>query len=108
MDALGVSPADLARAVGVANQAIHTRIRADFSGPGALRYLAVMLLCSEEALTAASPDAARAAWRPGVSADRWLPAVAAIIREGRPLPTFEAARVRVLEAIYACGKRGVQ
>ena len=99
MDVLGLSSATLMRALGVTKHAIHARIRGRFSGPGALRYLSVMLLCSEDALTAASSDAARLAWRPGVPPEVWLQVVGKIIREGKPFPTFEGARTRFLAEV---------
>lgn len=94
----------MARALGVTRSAISERITATVKGPTALRYLSVLLLCSEEALTAQAEHAVRLAWRPGVEADRWLPIVAAIIHEGRPLPTFEQARQRVLDGLADGGK----
>lgn len=104
MDVLGLSQVSLARALGVTKQSIHVRIHGRFFGPGALRYLSVLLLCSVDALTAASSDAVRLAWRPGVGSEQWLPIVARILQEGRPLPSFEAARFRLLEELSGCGK----
>lgn len=103
LEVLGVTMTEVARALGVSRQAIQSRMRAASAGPGALRYLSVLLLCDEDALTAASDDAVRRAWHPDCEAARWLPIVADIIAAGRPLPTYEEARRRVAERTGANG-----
>ena len=99
LEAMGVSKTELAKAVGASRQAVSERFNADWIGPGRLQWLAVALLCPEEALRASTPDAARLAWRPGVPPEVWLQVVGKIIREGKPFPTFEGARTRFLAEV---------
>lgn len=103
LEVLGVTMTEVARALGVSRQGVASRMRPVSSGPGSLRYLSVLLLCDEDALTAASDDAVRRAWHPDCEAARWLPIVADIIAAGRPLPTYKEARRRVAERTGANG-----